>query len=194
MYVRQKGTKYVCAGCHNKIPVDDLEEVYRAELTQFLLSPDEIAGHLSEASAAINEKERLLGVARAELATIELEERQMLRLYYDNEIRKDDFGRMHRPLSERRAQLTEELPRLEAEVDVLRIGMLSQETVVEDARDLSLRWSELPREERRAIVEAITDRVVVGTDEIEITLLNLPASQKSSQKAMKPQGFIAATN
>jgi site-specific DNA recombinase len=186
MYVRQKGTKYVCAGCHNKIPVDDLEEVYRAELTNFLLSPEEIAGHLQEASEAIAEKERLLEVAKAELADNEAQERQMLRLYYDHQLGKDDFGRMHRPLSERRKQLTDELPRLEAEVDALKVGMLSQEAVVQDARDLSLRWSELTKGERRAIVEAITDRIVVGTDEIEITLLNLPASQKSSQRATKP--------
>ena len=34
--------KYVCQKCRNKIPVDDLEEIYRGELERFFVSTDEI--------------------------------------------------------------------------------------------------------------------------------------------------------
>lgn len=91
-------------------------------------------------------------------------------------------------LSERRAQIEDELPRLEAERDVLRIGMLSRDEVLDEAKDLAGKWPDLPWERRRQIVETITDRIVIGKEGVEITLLQMP-SGKGDALATEPRRF-----
>jgi site-specific DNA recombinase len=184
MYVWANSPKYICNACRNKIPIGDLEAIYREQLAGFLLSPQEIAAHREAELEAQREKERLLAGAETDLAELDAEEKRILQLYYADRISMDDFGRMHRPLSERRKQLIEELPRLQAELDVLRIGLVSSEEALQEARDLSARWADLEREEKRQIVEAITDRTVVGKEDVEIVLLQLPSGNDVA-KAMR---------
>ncbi|MCI3133119.1 recombinase family protein [Phenylobacterium aquaticum] len=191
MYVWSNSPKYVCSVCRNKIPVGDLEEVYRAQLNEFLISPDEVAAHMEAASESIREKEALVGAAEAELRKVQAEADKLYQLYLADGVTKEDFGPLHRPLSARRKQLEEEIPRLQAEVDVLRIGILSRETTLNEARDLASRWKALPFPERRQIVETITDRIVVGKEDVEIILLFTPPGNDAG-KATHSQGFSAA--
>ena len=80
------------------------------------------------------------------------------------------------PLEERRRQLEEEIPRLQGEIDFLKIQHLSQESILTDVQDLYSRWFDLSFEERRGIVEAIVERITVGKGEIEITLTYEPSA------------------
>ena len=191
MYVWSNSPKYICAGCRNKIPIDDLEEVFRTQLHGFLISPAEIAAHTEAANESVREKLALIASTEADLQKVQAEADKVYRLYIDDLMTKEDFGRQHKPLSARRNQLEDELPRLQAEVDVLRIGIVSREAALSDARDLASRWTALPFAERRQIVETITDRVVVGHGEVEIALLYSP-SRTSAGKATHSQGFSAA--
>ncbi|MCE3290591.1 MAG: Site-specific recombinase, partial [Caulobacter sp.] len=193
MYVRSGYPKYTCEGCRNKIPVNDLEAVFRDQLRHFLVSPEEIEAHNTAALEAMGEKQALIEAAEAELKKIAIEDDRLYALYLDSQLSKEDFGRRHRPLSERRTQLEEELPRLQAALDVLRISSASREEALGEARNLTDRWDDLPVLEKRQIVEAITDRIVVGKEEVEINLLHLPDGT-SDQKATRPQGFMAATS
>lgn len=193
MYVWSNSPKYVCSACRNKIPVTDLEAVYQEQLRSFLVSPDDIAAHRAAAQEAISEKERLIASAETELKRLAAREDELFELYAARAISKDDFGRKHRPISERRTQLEDELPKLQAEVDVLRMSLLSQEAALYEARDLYERWPSLGGEEKRQLIEAITERIVVGKDEVEIALLDVP-SRNDGGKATRPQGFMAATS
>ena len=194
MYVRHKSTKYVCEGCRNKIPIDDLEAVYRFRLRDFILSPEEMLAHRAAADEALREKERLIEAATAELKTLQVDEDRLFDLYAAGQIPKMDFGKRHGPISERRKQIEEELPRLQAERDVLKMRLISEEVTVDDAKDLADRWEGMAFEERRQIVEAITDRITVGREEIDISLLlNLPFGESGSL-ATHLHGFWAATS
>lgn len=181
MYVPTRRHKYVCSVCLNKMPIDDLEAVFRSQLEGFLLSDDELAAHDAAAEDALREKTRLIGSTEAELKKLTTAENELFELYHSGDLKRGDFGRRHAPLSERRGQLQDELPRLQAESDVLKIGMASRETVLEDARDLSSRWGDLTFEDRRQIVEAITDRIVIGKEGVEITLLQLPFGMRDEK-------------
>ena len=174
MYVWSNSPKYICTECRNKIPAGDLEAVYRDQLRHFLLSPAELDAHRRAADTEMAECERLIAASQAELRKLEAEDDRLYQLYLADSLSKEDFGRRHRPLSERRNQLEDELPRLQARLDVLRIGTLSQAEAVEEARDLSAQWDDLPLGDKRQIVEAITDRIIVGRDDVEIRLLHLP--------------------
>ena len=182
MYVRHGSNKYVCETCRNKMPVDDLEAVYHAQLSGFLASDDDIAAHNQAADDVMRDKVKLIETIDAERARLTEQEDELFRLYHGGAIITQDFGRRHRPLSERRAQIEDELPRLQAEIDILRIGAMSQEVALEEARDLYARWPTLAVEERRQIVEAITDRIVIGVEDVEINLLHLAASELAANR------------
>ena len=185
MYVWSNSPKYICSGCRNKIPVGDLEAVYREQLRSFLLSPEDIRAHRQAGDVEAVAQEHLVESAEAELTKIEREEERLYQLYLADSLSKEDFGRRHRPLSERRTQLEEELPRLQARLDALRIGSISEATAIDEARDLATRWDDMSQEEKRQIVEAITDRIIVGRDDVEIRLLYLP-SGNDADKATRP--------
>jgi site-specific DNA recombinase len=67
MYVKSKSVKYDCQTCHNKIPVEDLEAVFRDQLSGFLLSPKDIDAHRQAAEDSIREKSQLIARAEAEV-------------------------------------------------------------------------------------------------------------------------------
>jgi site-specific DNA recombinase len=199
MYVWKESPKYVCPKCRNKIPMADLEAVFRDQLSQFLLSPGHIAAHLEAANETIREKEGLVEAAAAELRKLEAEDQRLYELYLVDSLTKEEFGRRHRPLADRRARLEEELPRLQAALDVIRISTTASEAAVGDASDLTLQWEQFTPEDKRTLVETITAKITVGKEEVSIELLYLPFSSPhpsglTGGKATRPQGFIAATS
>jgi site-specific DNA recombinase len=184
MYVPSNTPKYVCQKCRNKVPVDDLDAVFHEQLKEFVFSPTEIANYLTSADAAIAERE-------AELATLEdsaVEVRrgmdQVIKLYLAGKITEDAVGREYGPLEERLKQIEDRIPALQGEIDFLKIQKLSSEEIVTEAKDLYTRWPELERDEKRKVIEQITDRITVGKDEVLIDLAYLPSpSEELATKA-----------
>lgn len=211
MYVPSNTPKYVCYQCRNKIPVGDLEAIFQHELKDLFLSPTEIAEHLHAASESLKAEENLLRVLEGEREKLAREVDKLYDLYQSGAIDKTGFGGKYRPLAARLEQLSEEIPKKQAEVDIRKIATLSQEEIVSEARDLYARWETLSQDEKRRIVEAITERIEVGKGDVEIVLLYSPRTPRTSQgkptdfsepsgsgdhgrKATKPQGFIAPTS
>ncbi|MGK2957398.1 MAG: recombinase family protein [Acidimicrobiales bacterium] len=200
MYVPSNSPKYVCQKCRNKIPLDDLEAVFHEQIKHFLFSDDEIAIQLEKADGTIKEKSELLSVLEANAVKNAAEIDKLYDLYQSGMIDKSGFGAKYKPLAERREQFENQIPETQAEIDVLKISHLSQETVIEEARDLHSRWPTMSHEEKRWIVEAITERITIGDGEVEINLYYAPPPSSVTNSgnrdylAMKPQGFIAATS
>ncbi len=180
MYVPSTSPKYTCSLCRNKIPIVDLEGVFHEQLKNFFFSTEEIADHVSRANATISEKEELILVLLKEQAKLTAETDKLYDLYQAGAIDKAGFGRKYHPLAERQRQLEDEIPQVQAELDVLKISHLSQEEIITGARDLYTRWPELPHEEKRSIVEAITERIVIHGDEVEINLFYAPPTSAPS--------------
>jgi|ERR1039458_3072639 site-specific DNA recombinase len=90
------------------------------------------------------------------------------RLYQDGQLDSAGFGRFFKPLEERTKQLEADLPRLQAEIDVCQVDAISAEEIVTEAQNLHRMWPKLESEEKRTIIEAITEKIVVGKDEIDI--------------------------
>jgi site-specific DNA recombinase len=176
MYVWSQSPKYICPKCRNKIPMADLEAIYRDRLTEFVMSPDQITAHAEAADETVREKQGLIEAAQAELKKIETEDDRLYQAYIADEISKEDFGRRHRPLSERRDQLEAELPRLQAELDVMRISGMAETVALADASDLAERWDQFSQPEKRQLVETITDAITIAKEEVTIDLLYLPSS------------------
>src|ERR1043166_9527467 len=181
--------KYVCAKCHTKIPIVDLEAIFHDELKAFFAAPESIAKHLTEANANVAEKENLLKAHRTEIQKIRDEMARTHRLYLDGQITAQGFGQFYKPAEERLNQLLAELPKLEAELDHLKVNTLSAEEVVSEAEALYARWPKLPAGNKRRIVESIVEKITIGKDEIDLTLSYLPSSEemiKNQQALPRP--------
>ena len=172
MYVPSWSKKYVCGKCRHKIPIADLEKIFQARLSSFLESPEAVAEALAESDQLLREKEELLAALVRERDKAEAEAGKTHRLYLDDQISGEGFAKLYRPLEERLTQLSDEIPRLEAETDVLKISHVSNAELVTQARDLYARFHELSFEEKRSIVETIVDRITIGTDEISFELIS----------------------
>ena len=210
MYVPSNSPKYTCRDCRNKIPVDDLEQIFKEELRAFVFSPAEISHHVEVGNERLKSLEELLFSLEAEHKKVNSEADKLVELYQANVLDKKGFGMRYEKLKLRLEQSDAEIPVVQAKRDVLRISLLSQEEVLVSTKDLIDRWDGLPESEKRHVIETIVERVTIGKGEVEFEFLynpgsgsvpsNTPPSPRTTSSgnggslAMKPHGFIAATS
>jgi site-specific DNA recombinase len=187
MYVPSNSPKYICYKCRNKIPITDLDGVFHEQLKGFVFSPTEIADHLKQADTTIRDKEELLQTLEKEQRETKQVMDKVFQAYIKDEISVEAFGREYRPLEARLKQLDDELPRLQGEVDFLKIQYLSSDEILAEARDLYTRWPSLAPEEKRHIVENVVERITIGKDDVTIDLCYLPSA--SEVMAEKQRNF-----
>ena len=106
-------------------------------------------------------------------------------LYQQEKLDADGFSKFYTPLLERRKQLEAELPRLEAEVDILKVSNLSAEEIASQASNLYDHWQTMQPEEKREIIEIITDKIIIGKDEITINLSYAPSCKDMANRWRK---------
>ena len=176
MYVQSGTPKYRCRKCNNKIPIVDLEAIWQEELSVFFTVPEKIAAHLAQANLTLAEKDRLLTTHQQAIQQVREEMNRTHRLYLDGNITSQGFGEFYKPTEERLNQLQKELPKLQAEVDYLKVNTLSADAVLTEARALYGRWPKLPTDEKRQIAESLCQKITIGRGEIDITLTYLPTS------------------
>jgi len=181
MYVPSSNPKYTCYKCHNKISTADLEEIFHQQLKSFFFSPDEVSKYLETADGVIKEKQELLQAVNREAQKVDQEIDKVYRLYIDEKIDSDGFGVKYKPLNERKKQIEDQVPQLQAEIDFLKVQYMSSDEILSEAKDLYSRWPKLNNEEKRRIIETITEKIIIGADDITINLCYLPpSSQKAS--------------
>jgi site-specific DNA recombinase len=170
--------KYVCRSCRNKIGIGDLEAVFHEQLKKFFLSPEDVAQHLGQVDEEIKAKEERLTALESELTKVRQEMDKVYRLYVTDQISPEGFGRTYRPLEERLKGMEEESPRLQGELDFLKVQYLTKDEILAETRDLYDRWPSLTAEEKRAIIEAIVENITVGKEVVEIDLSPFPGSSE----------------
>ena len=185
MYVKSNNPKYFCRSCRNKIPIVDLENIVRQELKVFFGQPKRIAGHLQAADKNLAEKSGLLDAHQREIQKVRDEMKRTHQLYVQEQITPQGFGDFYKPAEARLNQLVVELPKLEAEVDFLKINKLSAADVLHEADMLYERWPKLPVQDKRKIVEALIEKIVIGDGEIDITFSHLPSSEELCKNQQK---------
>jgi len=194
MYVPSNTPKYVCPKCRNKIPITDLEAVFHEQLKGFFSSPDEAASYLNQADKTIKDREEQLRTLVAEQAKVREEMEKVYRLYIADQLSVEGFGRQNRPLEERLKQLEDQIPRLQGEADFLKIQFLSSDEILSEAKDLWTRWPTLAVEEKRQVIENITENVVIGKGEVAIHLCYLPSPSEDVAKGQRTLSSPATTS
>ncbi len=175
MYVYNEAPVYKCKPCKRKIEVIDIDTIFHEQLKSFLLTESNIETINKKSNQVIEEKELLLTTLRSEQTRLRKNVEKWLELRVSNEFSKEDFATVYKPVELQLRQIEEQLPQLEAEIDFLKIQHLSTDTIIQDAQDLYKNWIDLPFEDKRSIIETITDRITINTDTIDIALAYLPS-------------------
>jgi site-specific DNA recombinase len=175
MYVYHKALVYVCRGCKRKIEVEDIDSIFHEQLKSFLLTDEDHVKIEGEKEISIKEKSQLLENSNGELVKLKKRLQEMVDLRLDGEMSKERFAQLYTPLEQQLQQLERQLPELEAEIDFLKIQKINTETVLTETKDIYTNWSKMSFEEKRFIVELITQQIVIQTNDIKIGLSYLPA-------------------
>ncbi len=183
MYVYHSNLKFSCKQCKTGILASDLDEIYHSQLKTFLLTDTDLITYEKNQNREIKEKEILLRVLTEEAEKNRKRMSDLVNMRLNSEITRDNFMLHHKPLEERMGQLDAQIPELQASVDFLKIQFLSSDTVLQEAKDLYTRWPDLSFENKRTIVEVITDKITVGTEVINIKLSYLPSISGNAGKS-----------
>jgi len=72
----------------------------------------------------------------------------------------------------------------------MRISAMGERAAIAEATDFATGWDQFQPEEKRQLVELITDTIIVGKKEVAINLLYLPTAVETGGKATKPQRCV----
>ena len=181
MYVPSNSPKYTCQSCRNKIPIETLETVFIEQLRGFFFSPVDVEEYLRSADQTIHERAELLENLERERRGVAREMEKVYRLYMEDGVNPEGFKALYQPLQDRAAQLDDEIPRLAGELDFLKLSFLSSEEVVSEGQHLYTRWPDLTPEEKRSVIETITERIVIDRNEVTLSLSYVPSSTSSKE-------------
>lgn len=183
MYIAHDNKIFACKTCKNRIASLDLDEIYHQQLKSFLLTDTDVSEYLKKSDNSIKEKEKLLQMNISEREILKKQATELVNLRINKELTREGFMGQHKPIEERLTQIENQIPELEAEIDFLKIQHLSSDTVLREAKDLYDKWLTLVFEEKRSIIETITDKIKVGKEDIDISLSYIPANfQKAGQR------------
>lgn len=195
MQVRSDSPKYYCLKCKNRIPTEDLEAIFREQLREFFFSPEDLAAALEQSDKRVSELKELLATVEGDRSAVQADMDKIYKLYLADQVSVEGFGRTYKPLEERLKSLDEQIPKLQAELDFLRIQNLSRDELIAGAQSLFDRWSDLLPEEKLQIVENVVERITIGKGDVAIDLSYAPSGAKNPRNmATRAHGFIAATS
>ena len=193
MYERKNIGKFFCRKCNRKLPVAGFEEFIRKEVHRFYGSPQQVALRLKDAKKYLAENEEALTALQRQIQKVREEMAHMLKLSMEGHITPQGFGDFYKPAELRLNQLLAGLPKLEADVNRLRVKQVSVEEVVHEAKTLYEEWSKLDDDRKRTIVETIFERIEIrdgenGRTKIVVNLSGLPTSEElcKNQQRMAP--------
>lgn len=189
MYVYTDNPIYKCKKCKRKIDVQDIDEIYHEQLKSFLLTDSDITTMSSQTNHLIAEKESLLKTITSDHDRLLKKTEQQANMRMDGELSKEEFAKFYKPAEQQLRQLENQIPELEAEIDFLKIQYLSSDTVIQEAKDLYHNWPTMPFEEKRSIIETITDKITIDTGSIDISLSYLPTPLSSLNGGNKQRNF-----
>ncbi len=99
---------------------------------------------------------------------------ELLSMRLSGELSKEIFPAHYKPLKKQYHQLDKQLPEFEAELDFLKIQALPSNMILEEANNLYKGWSMLEYEQKRSIMETITEKITIGKQDITVALTYLP--------------------
>lgn len=172
MAVPSNSPKYVCGDCRNKIPCEDLEDIFRDQLSFLIRDRPDLFGEPAANGGEQAETESRLAEARETFAGTRREMTHFENLLAGGDISLERFSEVHPPLEEKRKSLSDEIRRLEQTLSRKKSNSPSTDEAesnksFRDSQILIDHWHSIPVDDRRAIVQTIVSQITIGDGEIE---------------------------
>lgn len=179
MYVPSSNPKYTCKQCRRKIPTEDIEEIFRSQLKDFLLSKEQVEAYYQSSQITIKDKQNELELIKEKIEKVKQRITKLFELHELGQIETQRFKEFYDEPNEQLKQLERSIPTLESEIKILKEHSKSSEYIIEEAKTLYDNWDKLPQGRKRQIIEAITTKIVVGNTTINITLNSISPLKKN---------------
>ncbi len=193
MYAPSNNPKYTCNNCKHKIPMDDIEHIFRDQLQEFVLSDNILEKIIDNGEGEIAQKTNLKSSMLKEISELETKINSLIELHGKGQLPTEAFAKHHDEPYNRMQELEAHLLILEDEINTLELNKTNVKKIVIEAQDIYSNWDSMEKENKRTIIESIVDVITIFPDTIEITIKRLtPSFQTSDRWVTNPQGFIAA--
>lgn len=180
MYVPSSNPKYTCRKCKRKIPTEDIEDIFKSQLKQFLLSKDDVEAYFESSQTGIKDKEREIGIVQDKIEELKTKITKLLELHEQGQIETEHFNEFYNKPNEQLKQLERTIPTLESEIKILKEHAKSSDYILSEAQSLYDNWDNLTNEAKRNVVETITQDIIVGDQEVSINLYSLSPPKKNT--------------
>ncbi len=168
-YPGMKVPRYVCRECRFKLNEDVLEDHFQKALKTMILRPEELTA-VKDYEADREEKEERLGLLKREIKTVDGKIDTLLDLVGDQTIDRATFTERFMPLKERKEQILDEIPRLQAEIDFAKANSTAKDYLLERATNFASMWPVLNDDEKRRLVQDLVDQIEIGDDSLHFVL------------------------
>ena len=109
-------------------------------------------------------------VIEAIVEKLEVKIEKIFELHEKGQIETDRFNEFYDKPNREIKRLKMKIPELEGEIFALNDQFKSSGYIIEEARSLYENWSKLTKLQKRKIIEIITEKIIVGEQEIAINL------------------------
>lgn len=181
MYIPSSNPKYTCKKCKRKISVDDIEAIFKEQLTEFIVSKEEIERYFNGTHTVINEKKEEINIINSKIEKLERKIEKIFELHEQGKIATERFNEYYDKPNEQIQQLKTKIPEIEGQVLALKDQFKSSGYIIEEARSLYENWDKLTKQQKRNIIEIITEKIIVSEQEVQINL-NYIVPQSPSSK------------
>ncbi len=170
MAIQSKTNKYSCTKCKVRIDKDDLEDIFKTRLQQFIISEEELNEYNNSTEEQIKLKKDEIEFTEKSVEQIGEKMDSLITLNVEGQIPTKGFKGHYEPLYERKEQLIETTKQLQLELSQMYKAKNSFGTVLDKSKDLYVGWDNLERPDKRYIVQSVMNKVVFDGKNINFSL------------------------
>ncbi len=172
-YKGMKINRYICNKCRNKINEDVIVEQFMEGLKTMVVKPEHLNSQ-SNSEIELSEKHERLGLLQKELQTTNNKVDKLLDLWNSEAIDKQTFTERFKEIKERKNQILLEIPRLQAEIDFIKVSELGRDYLLTQAKTFASMWHILNYDEKKRLAKELLEIVKVSRDALTFTFFYLP--------------------
>jgi len=184
MSVHSGNDFYRCTkkGCNNKIRRELIENIYKEQLLNYVQDKDKIAEYLKLSDSSLSDKKQLLETRIKKKDELDTRIEKVISLHVDGQISKEAFSQYHDEPYKQLQNIKNEILKLETEIQSVSMQKDSINVVMDEAINLYNNWDSFDQSQKRRLVEMITERMTIGTDDsIQIKLFRLMPERHFSE-------------